>query len=274
MKVGIVVALLVFGACTAHADDITLPLKDGDIIVRDAHFISKKWDRVVPGLSFTFRLQAAPLTAPITWNRMVLRFDIDYTCPPKSEHVSKVVSLKIGSLWSKGGEYFDMDIPLTGKVDACYDTSVAVKLLEAESDNFKLDLTSKEYIDLVEKRRIEAEQRAREQAERDAKWAENEAKRQAEEAEEARKAAIQAEKEAALKKKQAAERKKKEAIEAEENRRKAAEDAAKAAEEARKIRAACAAIFKGTADKKISDLTVREEQQVRACQALNLYPPQ
>ena len=36
----------------------------------------------------------------------------------------------------------------------------------------------------------------------------------------------------------------------------------------------CAGIYKTTADKKVSDLTVKEAQQVQACQALGLYPPQ
>jgi hypothetical protein len=55
----------------------------------------------------------------------------------------------------------------------------------------------------------------------------------------------------------------------------AAMAAAKAAQvEARRARAACVVIYRNTVDKKISDLTVREEQQVRACQALGLYLPQ
>jgi hypothetical protein len=53
-----------------------------------------------------------------------------------------------------------------------------------------------------------------------------------------------------------------------------AEAEAKASEERRRIRAACAEIHRNTADKKISNLTVKEEQHVRACQALGLYPPQ
>jgi hypothetical protein len=52
-----------------------------------------------------------------------------------------------------------------------------------------------------------------------------------------------------------------------------AEKEAKAAEERNKIRAACNAIYQKTADTKLKDLTVKEEQQVRTCQALNLYPP-
>ena len=53
-----------------------------------------------------------------------------------------------------------------------------------------------------------------------------------------------------------------------------AEQDAREAEERRKVRAACSTIYQNTADKKIKDLTVREEQQVRACQGLGLYPPQ
>ena len=53
-----------------------------------------------------------------------------------------------------------------------------------------------------------------------------------------------------------------------------AEEEARNAKERRKVRAACTIIYQDTADKKLKDLTVREEQQVRACQALGLYPPQ
>lgn len=61
----------------------------------------------------------------------------------------------------------------------------------------------------------------------------------------------------------------------EEARRKAAEeiDRKQKAEEQGKVRAACRQVYDKTADKKVGDLTVREEQQVRACQALGLYPP-
>lgn len=39
------------------------------------------------------------------------------------------------------------------------------------------------------------------------------------------------------------------------------------------IRAACATIYRKTADKKVGDLTVAEEQDVRRCQNLGLYSP-
>jgi hypothetical protein len=50
-------------------------------------------------------------------------------------------------------------------------------------------------------------------------------------------------------------------------------EAVRAAEERRKLRANCTIIYQNTIDKKVKDLTVREEQQVRACQVLGLYPP-
>ena len=59
-----------------------------------------------------------------------------------------------------------------------------------------------------------------------------------------------------------------------EGKKKDAELRDKAVTERVRIRAACGEIYKNTADKKLSDLTVREEQQVRLCQALTLYTPQ
>jgi hypothetical protein len=47
----------------------------------------------------------------------------------------------------------------------------------------------------------------------------------------------------------------------------------KAVEERALVRAACAMIYKNTSDKKMSDLTVNEDQQVKTCQAVGLYPP-
>jgi hypothetical protein len=51
------------------------------------------------------------------------------------------------------------------------------------------------------------------------------------------------------------------------------DQAERAAAERRRIKSLCLALFAATADKKVKDLTVREEQQVRACQGLGLYPP-
>jgi hypothetical protein len=79
--------------------------------------------------------------------------------------------------------------------------------------------------------------------------------------------------EAARQQRLAADRKQKEANEAARLAQIQAEESARAAEERRKIRAACSAIYQSSIDKKVRDLTVREEQQVRACQASDLYPP-
>ena len=79
--------------------------------------------------------------------------------------------------------------------------------------------------------------------------------------------------EAARQKRLAAERRKKQADEDARYAKIRAEIRAKEAEEQAKIRLACAAIYKATSDKKMGDLTVKEDQQVRACQSLGLYPP-
>jgi hypothetical protein len=87
---------------------------------------------------------------------------------------------------------------------------------------------------------------------------------------------VQAEKDgadAARRKRLAAEQKRKQAELDARIVKERADEEAKAAEERRKIRLACATIYQNTADKKLKDLTVKEEQQVRACQALGLYPP-
>jgi hypothetical protein len=69
----------------------------------------------------------------------------------------------------------------------------------------------------------------------------------------------------------AAERKRKQAAADARYTRVKAEEGVKAAEERAKIRTACRVIYDKTADTKIGDLTVREAQQVQACQVLGLY---
>jgi hypothetical protein len=54
-----------------------------------------------------------------------------------------------------------------------------------------------------------------------------------------------------------------------EDRERAEKDAAEHAQ----LAATCSRIYKTTADKKVSDLTVREAEQVTICQRLDLYPP-
>jgi hypothetical protein len=80
--------------------------------------------------------------------------------------------------------------------------------------------------------------------------------------------------EAARRRRLAAEHKKKEAELDARIAMERADEEARAAEELRRVRLACSTTYQNTADKKVKDLTVKEEQQVRACQALGLYPPQ
>jgi hypothetical protein len=51
-------------------------------------------------------------------------------------------------------------------------------------------------------------------------------------------------------------------------------DAEAAGQRRTEIRRSCQVIYLTTSDKKLSDLTVKEVQQVQACQTLGLYPPQ
>jgi hypothetical protein len=60
---------------------------------------------------------------------------------------------------------------------------------------------------------------------------------------------------------------------AELDRERAAVAEAERRAEAAKIRALCSGVYIKTIDTKVRNLTVREEQQVRTCQALGLYPP-
>jgi len=72
----------------------------------------------------------------------------------------------------------------------------------------------------------------------------------------------------------AAERKKKEQEEAAALARIRAQEEAEAAAKAVKLKATCLLVYKSTIDKRTGDLTVRETEQVRACQALGYYPPE
>jgi len=54
---------------------------------------------------------------------------------------------------------------------------------------------------------------------------------------------------------------------------KARQEVERKTEERRQLMLTCAAVYKQTIDRKRSDLTVRQEQQVAACIALGLYPP-
>ena len=120
----------------------------------------------------------------------------------------------------------------------------------------------------VIKQKRDAEAAAKAEQERVAEAQEAERQRIAD-AEQAKKDAV----ESARQKRLAVERKKKQAEEDARYAKITAEIKAKDAEDRAKIRAACRSIYTATSDKKMGDLTVKEDQQVRACQGLGLYPP-
>ena len=120
-----------------------------------------------------------------------------------------------------------------GKDGGCVISKFDASLLTAENNDLRINLVSGERIDLKKQRELAAEAQAKQDA-----------------IEEARQRRI-----------------------ASEQKKKNVELNAAKAEEMRKLRANCTTIYQNTIDKKVRDLTVREEEQVRACQVLGLYPP-
>lgn len=153
------------------------------------------------------------------------------------------------------------------KVDGCTTEIVDASLLLAENASHRIEGPT---VDLLDMQRRQDEALLKIKAEREAEAAarSEEARRVAEA--QAKKAAT----ETARQQRLAAERKKKQAEEEEIYAKKKAAEDAKAAEEQKRLRAACKTIYQTTVDKKLKDLTVREEEQIRACQALGLYQSQ
>jgi len=133
-------------------------------------------------------------------------------------------------------------------------------------------ILAKQAADKLAADKAQAEQEARNVIEAEKREIEAEKQRVAAEEQAAvdRKKAIA---EAARRKRLAEEQKKKDIERDARIAKSRAEEEAKAAEERRNLRANCTVIYQNTIDTKVKDLTVREEQQVRACQVLGLYPP-
>ena len=228
------------GRCQREVTEFPLHVDDGMLVVRDASFIRRNAKGAfIPELSFTLQN-----TTSSPWDKVALRFDLDGTCKSDitgsrlERHWKLPVLMSIG--WSKEKpvteQYSETISSLFGKVDECV-LDMNVKLVLAENHRLRIDGISGKRVDFEEEKKeaaLEAERKKTLQAAQKKKRAEEDAR---------------------LEKAQAEER-------------------ARAAEERRKVRAACSVIYQNTADKKLNDLTVREEQQVRACQALGLYPPQ
>jgi hypothetical protein len=242
-------------AAVNGADDITIPVGQGNIVIRPAFLRGN-----VPELSLKIKNQTA-----YSWRTLKLRFDIGCFCNGEPRRWTVPVTTSLG--WAEDHpvvkEYVDTVIPLVGKVDGCDTEIITAKLVFAENSKTRIDGVSGETIDLENQLQEITKQREAEAA------LQADQERQAAEAE-AKKAAAEAERRRRL----AAEGKRKEAEEVARQAKIRAEQDAKAAAERARVRAACASIYKATADKKLSDVTVKEAQQIEACRTLGMYPPQ
>jgi hypothetical protein len=292
-----------FGA-VVYGDDITLPLDDGSIVISYARFIRDNQ----PVLFFLIENDTSS-----SWRTLKLQFDVGGLCngEPRQWTLPVLTNLAWASQFPLFRKYKETVVSLVGKVDGCRTEIIKATLLFAEGMAGAPSLRDKQVIRIEGvPERVDLSKELQElKVKRDAERSEHKAKRDAEaalQAEEERKATEAAEAfqgrmfrgaraavgaaeaaaqaEAAQAKKDAAEAARRKQLSAEQRKKDAerdariakyrAEEEAKTAEERRKIRAACSAIYQTTADKKLKDLTVKEDQQVRACQALGLYPPQ
>lgn len=261
--------ILVF-AVALNAEEVVLPVSGGDILVSNIQLGKDQFN--IQSLMFTLTNRT-----PHTWGRMEMRFDIGALCPEYKErqhYIQKQFTIPFSSneglspsldgrprpkdfhVWhpgrsadAKGCTAEIVEVYLLSASGLSADGSPQVVKVEAPPPtNFDSRLQ-----ELNVKREEEYARRV-EQEEADA-IAQDEADRKAAAAQKSRAAA-----ESARRKRAAAD----EAARAVEERR-------RLSEERRRLTEVCSAVRSKTIDKKISDLTVREEEQVRACQRLGLY---
>ncbi len=249
-----------FLGTAACGDDITLPLDDGNLVIRADFIRQSEFGVSVPELTVRIKNQTSS-----PWITLKLQFEIGGFCNGDPRQWTVPVTTSIG--WAEDHdvtkEYSDTVIPLFGKVDGCKTEIIKARLLSAENFAKRIDGVAGAAIDLekeLHEIKTEREAAATAQAEEDRRAAEVQTKK--------------AVADAARRKRLAAEKSKRDAALSASLAKDKAEARAKAAEEQCKIRDGCAVIYLNTADKKLKDLTVREEQLVRTCQALGLYPPQ
>lgn len=263
-----------------YADDITIPLGDGSIVVHAEFHETTELaykvlypDTQVYDLVYRIKNQTSS-----GWRAVRLRFDFGGLCAEKPKQWSIPISvhplayikdfqfveygtqavsssltpIKLNGVSNYGTALVNVALPLSEDLTGCTVEIVKAVLLSAENEQTAIAGASTELPDMsVQLRAIYArkEAEAHEQAKTDAA----EAARQERLAAEQRR--IQTEADARYAKMKAVEN-------------------AKAVEERWKLRATCKVIYQNTIDTKVKDLTVREDQQVRTCQALGLYPPQ
>jgi hypothetical protein len=248
------------------ADDLTLPLDDGNVVIRARFIRLNEYGTSVPELAFKLTDQTSS-----SWRTLKLEFDIGGLCSGEPRQWNLPVTTSLG--WLEGHEvvkeYSDTIIPLVGKVDGCSTEIIKARIILAENLKTRIDGIAGERVDLASQLRELAE---RQRSEESAK-AEQERIATEEQAKRAEAQGREQAAEAARRKRLAEEQKRKQAEADAQYAKVKSEGDAKKAEEVKRVRGNCKLIYDRTIDKKLTDLTVREEQQVRACQALGFYTP-
>jgi hypothetical protein len=251
--------MMAFVVAFLRGHDITIPLEDGSIAIR-AEFLEVVYGTKAPYLRAQIKNQTSA-----AWRTLKIDLQIGALCNGEPKQWTVPITTSLG--WAEDRqvvkEYSSLEIPLVGKVAGCTTEIIQGKIVLAENPKVRIDGTTGERVDL-EKRLQEIK------AKRDAEAAEEAERQRVADEERAKREAQEATRQRQL----AAERKKKQAAEDARLARIRSEQDARAAEERTRVRAACRAIYEKTADKRVSDLTVKEAQQVEACVRLNLYPPQ
>jgi hypothetical protein len=285
----------------AGGEKIAVPLYGGNIIINFSHFITRdEFADFVRELWFSAQNQ----TSRRLWQPIKLQFTIGGLCngEPRQWNLPVSVTMTDGLTVD---DYRDTVISLVGLVDGCTTEIVRVSLVSADGVagpvGERIDLMGQlqeikarhesEAAIQADKERLKAEAQAEKDEAAAAQLREIQAKREAEVAIQAEKDRLAAEAqreedrlaaEAQTKKDMAAAARKKQALD--EMKRQQAEAAAisaknerdKIAREAelrRELWALCTTLYKNTADKKVSDLTVREASQVKVCEGVGAYHP-
>jgi hypothetical protein len=234
-----VLAVAAFLGAATYGEDITIPFEGGSILIQNTSY--NRYDSLLDLTRSQARFTVVNKT-PDGWD-LKLQFDGSVQCGGQTRVLSRTdkVSIRAGSL------NVVVDGPeqkAQGKDSGCVVEKLNATILTAENKKLRINVATGERIDLEKQRELDAEAQAKQDAA-----------------------------EAAHQKRLAAEQRKKDAERDARIAKSRVEEEAKAAEERRKVRVACSGIYQNTVEKKVKDLTVGEEQQVRACQALGLYPP-
>lgn len=214
--------------------DILVPLNNESLLIdADIHFT---WGNYWPGIALTIQNQTSH-----PWEYIRLQIDAGGICDGAPSAWSFPVA--VGPLgWDKyravRKNVSTALLDLKDTITDCTSDAFEVRVLRADFKDIHINNEPLPRIDMITILAERKKQREAEQAKHDA----------AVKAQDAR---------------DAAEQKRRAELAKQEQERKAAEYT--------RIKNACTSLYRNTANKKISDLTVAEDQQVRACQALGLY---